>query len=51
MDLRPRTFKVECPVIDTPKNYWMKHNRWLKSQRHLPPKPFLEEGGKLKIEV
>ena len=29
---------------------WMKKNRWLKSQRHLPPKPFLQ-GVKPKIEV
>ena len=28
----------------------MKDNRWLKSQRHLPPKPFLQ-GKKPPIEV
>ena len=28
---------------------WMKKNRWLKSQKHLPPRPFLQV--KPKIEV
>lgn len=29
---------------------WIKRNRWLKSQRHLPPKPFLP-GENPKVEV
>ena len=29
---------------------WMKKNRWLKSQKHLPPRPFLQSV-KPKIEV
>ena len=29
---------------------WMKRNRWLKSQKHLPPRPFLQ-GKKPDIEV
>ena len=29
---------------------WMKKNRWLRSQRHLRPKPYLK-GVKPKIEV
>ena len=29
---------------------WMKRNRWKKSQKHLPPRPFLQ-GKKPKIEV
>ena len=29
---------------------WMKRNRWLKSQRHLKPRPFLQ-GVKAKISV
>lgn len=29
---------------------WMKKNRWLKTQKHLPPRPFLQ-GKKPDIEV
>ena len=28
---------------------WMKRNRWLKSQKHLPPRPFLQVKPKTEV--